>query len=525
MQQPPKLAVEILRRIRLITMGSTWRSDYHDHTFTPLLRNETVGRVEQRKLPLVDNKGRLNVETRGAPKTSLYWGDLFHTLVNVPNSRFMCVLACTYTVLFGGFAVPYYYDAYNNSCIPGVLNFSHALWFSVQTSMTIGYGGDLTPDPRCTMTNIVVVIQSLVSLLVAYSLLGVFYVRFARPARRAQTLVFSKKMVMYEEDGVRVLAFRMANVRKHQIIEANVRLLIGLNNNLTDEDETVFHFSSLPVIGGNQVFLGLPFTVKHPITPSSPLYDLSIQDMEDADVEILVLLEGVDASTSSKLQARRSYRPSNICIDHRFETIVARTKSGRRCVDFTKFDSVLPVNVNVFTRPLASVPHSPAMSSTRLPGLSSFHHQNRAPDVPQNAQESWGNCIGNPDSPSASPVSSADDSPTHEGEKQDTVAALKAPERHTVHFSRKAIVRSMPDLLDAEILAELREDRHFKGSQDLERRVLLAEARAFQWKEMVIELASGIQETLQLPATAAAADAGPLIASAQQALSRALRSE
>lgn len=23
------------------------------------------------------------METRGAPKTSLYWGDLFHTLVNV----------------------------------------------------------------------------------------------------------------------------------------------------------------------------------------------------------------------------------------------------------------------------------------------------------------------------------------------------------------------------------------------------------------------------------------------------------
>lgn len=33
----------------------------------------------------------------------------------------------------------------------------------------------------------------------------------------------------------------------------------------------------LQVVGGSQVFLGLPSTVKHAITPSSPLYELSIQ--------------------------------------------------------------------------------------------------------------------------------------------------------------------------------------------------------------------------------------------------------
>ncbi|KAG6542716.1 hypothetical protein Mapa_015875 [Marchantia paleacea] len=521
MQQPLKLAAGILRRIRLFVMGSTWRRS-HDHlTFPPLLRSEHKDRVRHRKLPLVDERGRLNVETRGAPKTSLYWGDLFHTLVNMPNARFMCVLACTYTLLFGGFAVPFYYDAYNNSCIPGVLTFSHALWFSVQTSMTIGYGGDLTPDPRCTMTNIVVVIQSLVSLLVAYSLLGVFYVRFARPARRAQTLIFSKKMVMYEEDGVPVLAFRMANVRKHQIIEANVRLLIGLNNLLTAEDESVFHFTSLPVIGGSQVFLGLPSTVKHPITPSSPLYELSIQDMEDADVEILVLLEGVDASTSSKLQARRSYRPSDICTEHRFETIVARTQSGRRCVDFTKFDSVLPVSVSVPTRPMASVPPSPAVSAMRLPGLSNLH---RVADIRQNLLESGGNSLDN-EARDSSATSSTDSFGVYNAEGQDTLTGLRvsAPQKHTVQWSRKAMVRSMPDLLDNEILTAYDdEEPQFKGQQELEQRALIAEARAHQWKQMVIELASGIQDTLQQPTTAAFADAGPLIATAQLALSRVM---
>lgn len=52
--------------------------------------------------------------------------------------------------------------------------------------------------------------------------------------------------------------------------------------------------------------------------------------------------------------------------------------------------------------------------------------------------------------------------------------------------------------------------------------ILIAEARAQAWKQMVIELASGIQQTLRQPSSAANADSGKLVASARQALSVAL---
>ncbi|CAM6094222.1 unnamed protein product [Calypogeia fissa] len=487
------------------------RSTYEMRTARDSAHQHLVSRKAPR-LPLVDHKGRLNVETRGAPKHSLYWGDLFHTLVNMPSPRFMLVLFCTYSLLFGGFAIPYYYDAYNNFCIPGVLHYSHALWFSVQTSMTIGYGGELTPDPKCMMTNIVVVVQSLVSLLVAYSLLGVFYIRFARPARRAQTLIFSKRMVIYEEDGVRVLAFRMANVRKHQIIEANVRLLIGLNNHLTDEDESVFHFTPLKIVGGSEVFLGLPYIVKHPITSTSPLYGLTVQGMEQADAEILVLLEGVDASTSSKLQARRSYLPSDIISEHRFETAVSRTRGGQRSVDFTKFDSVIPVTANVSTRPGASIPPSPAISALQLPGLG-----------PMNSSfQSNFDFLDRDDASFVQSIPVSPDSPA-DSEKRDKLSGLNIdiPKRSFIHPHRQSIVRSMPDLLYTEVLNDEHEPS-IAAHEDLKHRVLIAEARALAWKQMVIELASGIQQTLQQPSLAANADSGNLVATARQALSVAL---
>jgi hypothetical protein len=79
---------------------------FGDHKLLPLLLSPR----KNQKLPLVDKRGRLNVEIRGLPKTFLYWGDLFHTLVNMPNSRFIAILFCTYCLLFFGFAIPYFYD-------------------------------------------------------------------------------------------------------------------------------------------------------------------------------------------------------------------------------------------------------------------------------------------------------------------------------------------------------------------------------------------------------------------------------
>ncbi|GAQ89742.1 Inward rectifier K+ channel [Klebsormidium nitens] len=315
-----------------------------------------------KKLPLVDHKGRMNVEMTGFPKGFLYYNDLFHTLVNLKNWRFTALLFAVYFLLFVVFAIPFYIDARHNRCIPGVRSFLHAIWFSVQSALTIGFGGEMVPNPDCKMSNFLVALEGVITLLVNYSLLGVVYARFSRPAKRAGTLRFSRNMVLYEEDGVPCLALRVGNIRKHQIIEAHVRMLVAINRPYAAEDESVFRFTTLPVLGGGQVFLGLPAIVAHPITPSSPLYGLTFEMMEQCDMEILVLLEGVDASTSAKLQARASYRPSDIKLNCCFSTMVTRQPSGRRAVDFRSFDAVVPVTPSAMRRPLRSLAFPDASS-------------------------------------------------------------------------------------------------------------------------------------------------------------------
>lgn len=51
-------------------------------------------------------------------------------------------------------------------------------------------------------------------------------------------------------------------------------------------------------------WLGLPTAMSHVIDADSPLSGLMPVDMEEEDMELLVLLDGVDATTSGVLQAR-----------------------------------------------------------------------------------------------------------------------------------------------------------------------------------------------------------------------------
>ncbi|CAI5494214.1 unnamed protein product [Closterium sp. Naga37s-1] len=93
--------------------------------------------------------------------------------------------------------------------------------------------------------------------------------------------------------------------------------------------------------------------------------------MERADIEFLVLIEGVDAPTSAKLQARHSYSPCDIKFNHRFSTMVRRSPSGIRRVDFTKFHDVQPVPATL-RRP-HFLPHAPSWENLRsLSSLSSL---------------------------------------------------------------------------------------------------------------------------------------------------------
>ena len=72
---------------------------------------------------------------------------------------------------------------------------------------------------------------------------------------------------------------------------------------------SMLSFQELPISSGGLspskiTWLGLPTSMSHVIDAQSPLAGMMPADMEAEDMEFLVLLDGVDATTSGVLQAR-----------------------------------------------------------------------------------------------------------------------------------------------------------------------------------------------------------------------------
>eukprot|EP00887_Chlorella_sp_A99_P001013 scaffold5.g1013.t1 len=278
-----------------------------------------------------NKRHRLSLERKNVgtgSQLTMYLGDIFHTMVNMPGYRFVLVFLVSYILMWMAFATAYMTQPVG--CIYNTTRWAHTLWFSVISSATIGFGYQ-SPDPDCYATNIILMAQAV--------LLGVVYARFSMPSRHSVSIRFSRVMSMYQgEDGSRRLAFRVANMRNHQVLQPQVRMLLVHFERWGGKYEYVYTDLEVKHIGGGNLWLGVPSIMAHTIDHSSPLYTMTREQLASLDAEIVVLLDGIDESTATTIQARHSYFPSDIKWQARFEPVLSRFPSGRMGIDFSAFD-------------------------------------------------------------------------------------------------------------------------------------------------------------------------------------------
>src|SRR5262245_4988262 len=140
------------------------------------------------------------------------WWDAYHALLATTWPRFTAILVLAYTGINVVFAVAYALvpDAIANSHEGAVLD---DFFFSVQTLATIGYG---TMYPQTLYGNVLVAIESTVGILALPVVTGLVFAKFARPTAR---VAFSERALITVRDGVPSFTFRMANLRRNQIVE------------------------------------------------------------------------------------------------------------------------------------------------------------------------------------------------------------------------------------------------------------------------------------------------------------------
>ncbi|KAL6078690.1 G protein-activated inward rectifier potassium channel 2, variant 2 [Balamuthia mandrillaris] len=316
---------------------------------------------------------KYNVRRHGLKYGALIMGDLYHTLLDYTWWKLLLGYAFTFFCVHLCFATLYNFDKNGLGGIqPGEHRIEVTFWdcffFSIQTMSTIGYG---KLSPHSNYTNAIVCIQAFFGILFVAITTGFVFAKISRASRQKRYILFSDVAVVncveqyyegspdcldeggYTTGGCPCLVIRLANIRKSQLCETQLRLLLVRkernslyarrratssllrhNPNMHSEeldiyeeegdymdimeeqsDEMIFRIHELNFELNNQVgrvrstdmstpLLPLPWTIIHAMDKRSPLYGYTPELMRESNCEIIAVLDGIDEACSENLQAR-----------------------------------------------------------------------------------------------------------------------------------------------------------------------------------------------------------------------------
>ena len=312
----------------------------------------TLDTHQSRERILHRDKGRFQIDRPGLVLRCCLgqFKDCVTTLLDASWCWIIFVFCTVYVVSWTVFAAFWFaLESGNGRCVSDDPSFQNMFLFSIETQVTIGYGGKFVSSD-CYLGIPLLMLQCLVGLILDSLLLGLVFAKVTHPGRRGKSILFSDNAVIHdEEDGKgRVLEFRIYNLRQSQLVEAHVRLyLYRYRKNTNGEDD--LHCYDLDVgfrTGRDRVFFITPVTVRHYINESSPLHDLSSESIRDQDLEIVVVLEAIIEATGLTTQVLWSYTGGEILADHRFLPMVSRRLVTQKWViDSRKINDTVRVQI------------------------------------------------------------------------------------------------------------------------------------------------------------------------------------
>ena len=310
---------------------------------------------------LVYKNGECNISHANIKKRrQRYLADIFTTLVDIKWRWNLLIFVMAFTLSWLLFALIWWLISFSHGdfenygkeqwkpCVDEVYDFTTALLFSIETQHTIGYGGRMT-TANCPEAILIMMVQSCFGVIIQALMTGLVFAKLSRPKKRAETLMFSKNATITKRDGQLCLLFRVGDMRKSHIVEAHTRGIL-IKKRVTSEGEIMPLYQHELSFGEQEeecrLFLVWPVILEHIINENSPFYDMSYEDFQREQFELIVVLEGIVESTGMTTQARTSYLPGEILWGHRFERLVTfQRENGEYQIDYSRFHSTIPVEI------------------------------------------------------------------------------------------------------------------------------------------------------------------------------------
>ncbi|RUT68882.1 Inward rectifier potassium channel Irk [Flavobacterium cupreum] len=275
----------------------------------------------------VNKNGTANIEKRGMHLLRrISW---YHTMIEMPNWKFMLILFSFYIIINFIFAIIYY--AIGIQHLDGiaasgnfVTQFGQAYFFSAQTFTTVGYGHI---SPTGFLTSALSAAEALIGLLSFAIATGLFFGRFSKPTA---FLKFSHNALISPYGDNKALMIRLVPFKNTNLTEAKAKITLGMS--IEENGIMTNKFYNLELELDQINALSLSWTLVHPITENSPLYNFTEEDFRKTHGEILVFITTFDDMFSNTVAARTSYTFDEIIYDAKFKIMYNRSEDGSRTI-------------------------------------------------------------------------------------------------------------------------------------------------------------------------------------------------
>ncbi len=269
-----------------------------------------------------------------------YWRDPYYLMLTIPWQGFVLITVVVYAIANAVAAFLFLLGGEGTiiNARPG--SFSDAFFFSVQTSASIGYG---VMSPGNAYAHLLVTLEAIISLMGIAVLTGLAYARFSRPTAQ---VMFSKVAVISDFAGEPTLMFRAANERRNQILEAQMRLYLVIDE--TFGGRMMRRFYELGLQRDRNPSFFLTWTALHSINVNSPLYGLDRATLLRKNIALIVSVSGIDQTVAQAIHTRHTYYASDLLWNHSFKDIIHAVPNDEvrdpdaviRYIDFSDFHEV-----------------------------------------------------------------------------------------------------------------------------------------------------------------------------------------
>jgi len=259
--------------------------------------------------------------------------DFYHALLLLPWWATILAISAAFLITNALFALGFAAIGGVNHAAPS--SFRDAFFFSVQTMGTIGYGAMF---PESTAANVLVVAESIVSLLLTAVSTGLVFAKFSRSTAR---FVFTRHAVISPVNGVPTLMFRLGNQRGNQIVNAQIRLVL-VRTERTSEGDTFYRMLDLKPTRERALSLSRSWNVLHAIDAHSPLAGETPASVAEKEVELQVMVIGIDDISMQTVHAAHRYFAKDIVWGARMADVLTETPDGHMLLDLGRFHDVEP---------------------------------------------------------------------------------------------------------------------------------------------------------------------------------------